>query len=346
MPSPRRTGATAVVLGWGAAGGLAAVTLTRLWPTSSVPVLIAMEGVAGWALLAAYPLAGLALWTRRTALCLAAAGLVAVQLSLAAGATARVGPQAIPDGQLRLRLVTANVLYDNPDLRRLGDDIAAQSADVVVLQEVTPEGLSVLRTSALWAAYPYRSAAPGPLWSGIATFSRYPIASARPVDLGGHPMLLTDLDTPAGTVRVVNVHTMAPLNRKDARTWTSQFAALRRLVSDSPFPTVLAGDFNATMDHTPLGNLVSDDVRDAFQVAGTGLGCTWPSWSGPVPPLMRLDHVLVAGGVSVGSLTDHPSVGSDHRRLLAELGVPARAPTGDRHTEGVAAPAAGDGSNR
>lgn len=323
MARTRWAGATTLVLGWGAAAGLGAVTLTRLWRTSTVPALIAMEGVAPWALLAAYPLAGLALWKRKTALCLTAAGLVAVQLSLVAGAAGRAGPQPIPEGHLPLRLVTANVLFENPDLRQLGDDIAAEGADVVVLQEVTPGGLAELEASALGAAYPYRSAEPRALFHGAATFSRHPIATSRLVGVVGPPMLLTDLTTPVGTVRVVNVHTVAPLNRPDARTWAAQFPELAGLVADSPYPVVLAGDFNATMDHTPLDDLVSGDVRDAFQVAGTGWGRTWPEWDGPVPPLMRLDHVLVAGGVSVGSVTDHASIGSDHRRLVVELGVPA-----------------------
>jgi endonuclease/exonuclease/phosphatase family metal-dependent hydrolase len=160
-------------------------------------------------------------------------------------------------------------------------------------------------------------------------------------------MLLTDLDTPAGTVRVVNVHTVAPLNRKDARTWSAQFPGLARLVSQSPFPTVLAGDFNATLDHSPFDDLVSGDVRDAFLVGGAGWGSTWPDWGGLVPPLMRLDHVVVAGGVSVGSVTDHASVGSDHRRLVAELGVPSPGATsGVAHGDAAAAPFVGDGSNR
>ena len=215
-----------------------------------------------------------------------------------------------------------------------------------MLQEVTPEGMAELRASALWEAYPYRSAAPRPSFHGAATFSRYPIVDDGPVDVGGPPMLFTDVSTPAGVVRVVNVHAMAPLTRTDARTWATQIPALAGVVADSTVPVVLAGDFNATLDHAPLdrlvdGALVDGGLRDAFRVAGTGIGATWPAWNGPVPPLMRLDHVLVSEGVGVGSATVRAGTGSDHRRLLVELGVPAQA-----GPDAGAGSGAADGSNR
>ena len=319
-----RTGTAAHLLGWATTGGMGVVAATQLWRAPSVPVLVGAQGVAAWALVAAYPVAGIALWKRRTALALVATGLAAVHLALVAGAVSLQGPRQVPDGDLPLRLVSANVLYSNPDLRRLGNDIAAQDADVVVLQEVTSQGLAALRSSTLWSAYPYRATDPQPLFHGSATFSRFPIVETRPVDVGGPPMLMTDLRTPAGDVRVVNVHTVAPLTRADARLWATQFPGLRRVLSDSSLPIILAGDFNATLDHAPLAELVDGDVRDAFVVAGRGLGATWPQWDGPVPPLMRLDHVLVAGGISVGAITDQASVGSDHRRVVVDLGLPAR----------------------
>jgi endonuclease/exonuclease/phosphatase family metal-dependent hydrolase len=135
-------------------------------------------------------------------------------------------------------------------------------------------------------------------------------------------MLLTDLQTPAGIVRVINVHTVAPLTDVDAPAWARQFPALSAVAAQSPHPIVLAGDFNATLDHAPLEKLASGNLRDAFRVAGSGIGNTWPRWDLPVPPVMRLDHVLVSSGVDVASVSDKVSVGSDHRRLVVELGLP------------------------
>lgn len=329
-------------LGWLAAGGMGAVTATRLLPTTSEPLVIGLQGLTGWALLPAIPLAGLALWKRQPALASVAMALVVVQVGVTVAAVGRQQPEPLSEHQAPLRLVTANVLFDNAHLQELGDDIAADDADVVVLQEVTPEGLVRLQASALWRDYPHRSVVPRPLFHGHATFSRFPMSESAPVEVGGPTMLRTDIETPAGRVRVVNVHTMAPLTRKDARTWARQLERLTRVATESRVPVVLAGDFNATLAHAPMARLANGPVRDAFAEAGSGLGATWPSARAPVPPLMRLDHVLVSVGIGISDVAVRTSIGSDHRRLMVRLALPLRQ---GRPAEGVA-PGAADGSNR
>ncbi len=309
------------VLGWVAAAGLTAVVINRLWRSESVPILIGLQGVTAWALAPAYVLAAAALWGRRPALAVVAVALSAAQLVVAAGTIGWSGPQPADQDELAIRLVSANVLYTNDDIRRLGDELASEEADIVVLQEVTDRVLDELRESELWALYPYRSLAPHPLFLGAATFSRFPIVGGGPIDVAGNPMLSTDIRTPNGVVRVIDVHTVAPLTTPDAETWSRQHLALADLVARSPHPIVLAGDFNATLDHGPLERLVTGEVRDAFRVAGTGTGATWPVWSWPMPQLMRLDHVLVTPGVDVLSITERAGTGSDHLRLVADLGI-------------------------
>ncbi|KJC63838.1 endonuclease/exonuclease/phosphatase family protein [Agreia bicolorata] len=313
------------VIGWVVACGLSAAVVIRVWRSDSISILIGVQGVAVWMLMVAYPLAAVAIWKRRIALSITAAALVACQIVLMVGAIGWHGAQPLPADEQAIRLVSANVLYDNQHIRELGDDIAAEEPDVVVLQEVTPEVLTELGRSDLWTMYPYRMTAPEPLFHGAATFSKYPIDDGHSIDVGGSPMLLTDLQTPSGTLRVINVHTVAPLTTQDARSWAGQFPDLAKMVSTSPYPIVLAGDFNATLDHAPLDALVDGDVRDAFQEAGSGFGNTWPEWGGPLPPLMRLDHILVNDEIQVGSVVEEVSIGSDHRRLNVELGLPANA---------------------
>ena len=76
---------------------------------------------------------------------------------------------------------------------------------------------------------------------------------------------------------------------------------------------IVAGDFNATADHGPMGRLLASGLRDAFDEAGRGVGATWPSWRGPMIPVMRLDHVLVRGPITVLSAEVQDNRGSDHR---------------------------------
>jgi endonuclease/exonuclease/phosphatase (EEP) superfamily protein YafD len=285
-------------------------------------LLIGLQGVAVWALIPAYGLAAVALWKSQREMAVVGVLLSATQLALVMGAAGWHGPQLIPSNALPVRVVSANVLYSNPDVSQLGNDIAEEGADVVVLQEVTERVLGELRGSALWSEYPHRSIAVEPLYHGSATFSKFPITNDLPIDVVGYPMILTDMQTPAGTVRFLNVHTVAPLTSADARVWAQQFAALKRIAQESPYPLIMAGDFNATTDHGPLERILDSNLRDVFREAGSGFGSTWPQWNSLVPPVMRLDHVLVSSHVHVGQLTDSPSTGSDHRRLISEIGIP------------------------
>lgn len=311
----------AVVAGWIVVAGLAAVAINRLWRTETVPLLIGLQGVAVWALIPAYGLTVIALWKSQRSMALAGAVLSATQLALLIGTVGWHGPQAIPSSSFPLRVVSANVLYTNPAIRQLGDEIAAEGADVVVLQEVTGRVLGELEDSALWRDYPYRATAPEPLFHGAATFSKFPIITDSTLDVAGYPMLVTDIQTPAGPVRFVNVHTVAPLATVDAHVWAQQFGEMKLIAQNSPHPIVLAGDFNATTDHSPMERILDASLRDVFREAGSGVGSTWPQWDSLVPPLMRLDHVLVDSSIDSGEIVDRASIGSDHRRLIAEIGI-------------------------
>jgi len=119
---------------------------------------------------------------------------------------------------------------------------------------------------------------------------------------------------------------VAPLNESQAVRWRAQLDLLSQMKAPEGGSLVMAGDFNATLDHAPMNALVSSGMRDAFSEAGQGIGATWPQSSGPMPALMRLDHVLVSDTVVVMSAQVQPNPGSDHHRLSVELALP---PAGD-----------------
>ena len=83
---------------------------------------------------------------------------------------------------------------------------------------------------------------------------------------------------------------------------------------------VLAGDFNATLDHDALRGLIARGYVDAADATGSGLKPTWPV--GKRPPGITIDHVLVDRRIAVRSYGVHEVRGSDHRAIVAELRVP------------------------
>lgn len=321
----RRVG---LIGGWLITAGLAFVAGNRALRPEHQPILVGVQGVAVWLLLPALPLAGVALWRRRWVMAGTALAIGVAQLGWIGGAVGWHGPQPAPVGSVPLRLVTANMMWDNAVVDKLAGELIAVGADVILLQEVTPANLAALEATPLWAAYPERVDDALPGFHGSLILSRLPIVEGRAIDVAGSPMIRADVSTAAGPVRIVDVHAVAPITGGNIDRWRGQMAEMAEMQPSPGSALILAGDFNATTDHAPFERLLATGKRDAFLEAGSGYGATWPHWRGPSVPLMRLDHVLVsdspAVGVAVVSLHDEISAGSDHRRLVAELALTAR----------------------
>ena len=52
---------------------------------------------------------------------------------------------------------------------------------------------------------------------------------------------------------------------------------------------------------------------------------TWSQRTAPVPPLIRIDHVLTGRNVVVTSIRTEPGPGSDHRALATIISLPGSA---------------------
>jgi endonuclease/exonuclease/phosphatase (EEP) superfamily protein YafD len=121
-------------------------------------------------------------------------------------------------------------------------------------------------------------------------------------------------------LRFVGVH-LAPPRAPTVARWRSDLAALARWCSGDS-PVIIAGDLNATLDHSALREAMRG-CSDAAAQRGAGLIGTWPSnrprWLGP-----QIDHVLVTDGISAQSFDVIDIPGSDHRAILTRLVVPDR----------------------
>jgi endonuclease/exonuclease/phosphatase (EEP) superfamily protein YafD len=123
-----------------------------------------------------------------------------------------------------------------------------------------------------------------------------------------------------GDVRFVAFHSVAP-TPGDVPQWRSDLATLDRWCADRRSgPVIVAGDFNATLDHSVFRSAITG-CADAAEQAGEGLTASWPTrwprWFGP-----QIDHVLVTGGVTAEALSVHDVPGSDHRAVLTRLRLP------------------------
>jgi endonuclease/exonuclease/phosphatase (EEP) superfamily protein YafD len=118
-------------------------------------------------------------------------------------------------------------------------------------------------------------------------------------------------------VRVKAVHPVAPL-RDDVAVWQDGMRSLPRATPDGEL-RMLIGDFNATLDHRELRDLIGSGYVDAADATGNGLVRTYPAGR---TLGITIDHVLVDRRIAVTTSSIHTIPGSDHRALQARLSFP------------------------
>jgi endonuclease/exonuclease/phosphatase (EEP) superfamily protein YafD len=210
-----------------------------------------------------------------------------------------------------LTVMTYNVLAWKREGRDVAASIRAADPDVVGLQEIGPRGAAYLGR-ALADRLPYSYLTPSADSSGAAVLSRYPLRnrSAFRVSDRGHWWQRMTIESPAGPITYLNIHTKIPYIRTTRRGFGPLriplgFHAQRRrrevqqlveTVSDVDGPLIVGGDFNMT-ERSSDHRLLSTRLRDAYRAVGVGLGHTFPRAGSfprtfPCPcPTVRLDYV-------------------------------------------------------
>jgi endonuclease/exonuclease/phosphatase (EEP) superfamily protein YafD len=120
-----------------------------------------------------------------------------------------------------------------------------------------------------------------------------------------------------GSTRFVAFHSVAP-TPGDVPQWSHDLGTLDRWCANRDAgQVIIAGDFNATLDHSVFRDAISGCL-DAAERTGNGLTGTWPTRL-PRAVGTQIDHVLATGGVTVESFSVHDIPGSDHRAVLSRL---------------------------
>ncbi|MEV4306252.1 endonuclease/exonuclease/phosphatase family protein [Nonomuraea sp. NPDC049624] len=254
-----------------------------------------------------------------------AAGMVALVTVLALGVAVlpRALPDALPDAApaahgAALRVLAANLLLGTADAAGLTAQVRSLRPDVLTLQEFTPLAERRLAAAGLRELLPYAVTWPAPGAGGSAVYARHPLTAGELIEAGGFGQATAVLRHPGGArVEIVSVHPCAPKRTGRRPCW---LAGLQRLPRGDGRLRVLAGDFNATLDHLPLRELLAAGYRDAADAMGRGLSATWGGW-GPLPGV-TIDHVLAGERMAVRDFRVLAPVGSDHRPVYAELLLP------------------------
>ena len=243
------------------------------------------------------------------------AGLVAVALAVTVAPRALGGPSS-PDGNPgpELRVLTANMRFGEGSPEALVALVRSSRADVLSVQELTPDLVRRLDAAGLGELMPHYVLAARPGATGSGLYSR--------LALDGEPgaRWATATTRPDGGPRVelVAVHPVPPTRGRVGR-WDRDLTALP---AAGPSPLrVLAGDFNATLDHAALRRIIDTGYADAAATVGEGLKPTWPA-NRRIPPPVTIDHVLADERIGVRAVSVHSLPGTDHRAVFAILQLP------------------------
>jgi endonuclease/exonuclease/phosphatase family metal-dependent hydrolase len=217
-------------------------------------------------------------------------------------------------GGPQLRVLTANAYQGSVPPETLVELVRSERVDLLSLQELTPQLVEGLERAGIGELLPHEVLTPE-----TAIYSRLPLRRLPALEGSRTEMAAAELDVAgAPPVRAISVHAAAPITAFYLDGWRGD---LRMLPAARPRGPVqlLAGDFNATLDHASLRELIDRGYRDAAEAAGAGLE---PTWQGHRAPPVTIDHVLLPERAGVLGVSVHDLPRSDHNAVLAVLALP------------------------
>jgi endonuclease/exonuclease/phosphatase (EEP) superfamily protein YafD len=221
-----------------------------------------------------------------------------------------------------LRLLDANVYFENSSMRGYIADIRRLHPQLLTMEEAVPNDVSQLTASGALSAMQYRIEIKLDDPTAFFVASSYPLVGSNVVYFKLHPLMVqTTVELPSGRFSLWVIHTTAPLPSTFSL-WREQLAYIDSLLKKRGSKRlVMVGDFNATWGNKGFRALLKNGVDDAAAERGVPFDMTWSQTVSPIPPFMRIDHVLTGGGTTVSQIGVENGRGSDHRALAARLAI-------------------------
>lgn len=331
-PPPARRGHGRLVLRY-----LAALLLTAVAAVVTVPDLVGIDHrgpfaraiafrpwvlVLGLVVVSVLVVLVVARRRARAALAPFAVGGLAVLLAGGAMVLPRVVPDPLPTTGEPLEVLAFNTYEGNADPAELAALITAERPDLVSISEAGGRFEGELMP--LLDGLGYRSAASSPSPAdidGVVALASERLGDVR-FDVGTDSASFPYLEVTGGELgelTFVAYHAAAPTFYRFPR-WRDDMALLAKwCAGDSP--AIVAGDLNATLDHSLLRDGMAG-CTDAAEQRGQGLRPTWSPTEATALFGPQIDHVLSTDGIDAEAFSVHGIAGSDHRAILTTLRVP------------------------
>jgi endonuclease/exonuclease/phosphatase (EEP) superfamily protein YafD len=224
-------------------------------------------------------------------------------------------------------LLSDNVNWGAAGASEVVDIIFNSRAEIICLQETTPQWESLLR-SQLRTAYPHQHFrnSQNRMGGGLAFLSTTPLREVAfiPSDTGWFDAWIMQFQTSAGPVQILNVHLRPPVS--DRGSWTSGYFNTRddRVAELETFvaklrpgiPTLVAGDFNDSENSPALKFLREKGMLNALPQFDRSTP-TWQWRYRGITLSRRMDHILYTPDLHCTRAEVHPTGPSDHFPLTA-----------------------------
>lgn len=217
--------------------------------------------------------------------------------------------------QADFRILSFNLLWENPNLEQVIDYIKESKADLVIL----------LETTALWEEALAAAGLPYELTGTRSAEAIFGSVVLAPKDAVVESFGFGRSDPRAVAVALENgihvlaIHPLSPYTQARAEKRNEQFRFASQWVGEQPGPVIVVGDFNAGPWSYPFRRLVSDTgLHDSAR--GFGLELSYPAEAIPLIQV-SIDHLLYSDGLAVVDRRLGPSLGSDHLPLTVDLAV-------------------------
>ncbi len=219
-----------------------------------------------------------------------------------------------------IRLFDANVYNENPSMAGYISQINELKPQLLTMEEAIPSDVTQLQDSGALAGLPYRVQIKRSDPFAFLVASKYPLTNVKVAYLYGRPLVVQmDVQLSSGPQPLWVLHTIAPLPVSFSQ-WQGQMADINHLIRTRGTTDLLVvGDFNADWGNKGFNKILATGMVDGAAARGDALGMTWSQLEHPLPPLVRIDHVLTGPGVAVTRIATGPGPGSDHRDVRATI---------------------------
>lgn len=242
-------------------------------------------------------------------------GLAMIMLAIGTQVAMPVTP---PHAAEAMRIMSINVAKGAADVDAVIDAARLHEVDAIAVQELTPAFAVALEAAGMSGIFPFNVLRPDDDARGTGLWSRFPISNPRQLHGFGFACVAGTIEFGGAKYDLFATHITAPIQDQDSTNWIADLARVDALIETNLNPLVVAGDFNATVDHKQFRRLLRDGTQDAARQAGRSYVNTFPAnWSWP--PFAALDHILVPSELTATAFDTVEIAGSDHLAILSAL---------------------------